>query len=48
MEKINKFFDSTTGRILSAITIVWTLVEIFKYFKQKHDDKKNIVDVEAK
>ena len=48
MEKINKFFESTTGRILSAAAIFWTLFEIFKHFKQKHDDKKNIVDVEAK
>lgn len=48
MEKINKFFDSTIGRVLSAVTIAWTLFEIFKHFKQKHDDEKNIVDVEPK
>ncbi len=48
MKYIDKFFDSTIGRIVSAITVAWTLFEIFKHFKQKHDDKKNIVDVEPK
>ena len=48
MKYIDKFFNSTSGRILSAITVVWTLFEIFKHFKRKHDDKKNIVDVEPK
>ena len=48
MKYIDKFFNSTSGRLLSAITVIWTLFEIFKHFKQKHDDKKNIVDVEPK
>jgi hypothetical protein len=34
MNYIDKFFNSTTGRLLSAITVIWTLFEIFKHFKQ--------------
>ena len=48
MKYLDKFFNSVAGRILSAIAVGWTLFEIFKHLKQKHDDKKNIVDVEPK
>lgn len=48
MKYLDKFFNSVAGRILSAVAVVWTMFEIFKHLKQKHDDKKNIVDVEAK
>lgn len=48
MKYLDKFFNSVAGRILSAIAVGWTLFEIFQHLKQKHDDKKNIVDVEPK
>lgn len=48
MKHLDKFFNSTIGRILSAVAVGWTMFEIFKHFKQKHDEKNNIVDVEPK
>jgi len=49
VSKFDKFFDSTAARVVSIVAIVWSAVELFRYFKGKYDARKsNVVDVEAK
>jgi len=49
MSKFDKFFDSTAARVVSAVAILWSAIELFRYFKGKYDARKsNVVDVESK
>lgn len=49
MSKFDKFFDSTAARVVSAIAIIWSAIEIGRWLKGKYDARKsNVVDVDAK
>jgi hypothetical protein len=49
VSKFDKFFNSTAARVLSAVAIIWSAIELGRWLKDKYDARKgNVVDVDAK